>query len=193
MTGRSDDDFACPFAEWNLGGNIMVQGYVDDDGRSIVWYPGGSILDEDTLCIFREDDAAGGAPMLAVPCAALQAARDILSNDPAATDEGGARRAPQMAEPTIPTIRDTLDGLEDAIDGLTSLTSLKGLTCGEAADAVARIEPTKRLISEIASVLNDCASTIEDLYDYACPNPGAEDLVNRIDAILTTTSDNQEV
>lgn len=71
------------FTRWHLGGNIMVQGYVDDEGRSIVWYPAYCFgPDEATLCIFREDDEEWIDPILSVPCESLQAAIDILSNDP---------------------------------------------------------------------------------------------------------------
>lgn len=56
------------FKHWNLGGNLMAQGYIDSLGRSVVFYGADSIPDEPTLAIFTEDDEEWTQPVLWTPC-----------------------------------------------------------------------------------------------------------------------------
>ena len=56
------------FKRWCLGGNIMVDGYIDSLGRSVVFYGADSIPDEPTLAIFTEDDEEWTQPVLWTPC-----------------------------------------------------------------------------------------------------------------------------
>jgi hypothetical protein len=56
------------FKNWHLGGNLMVQGYVDSLGRSVVFYGADSIPDEPTLAIFPASDEEWTQPVLWTPC-----------------------------------------------------------------------------------------------------------------------------
>ena len=56
------------FEHWHLGGNIMVQGYVDSLGRSVVFYEANSIPDEPPLGIFPASDEEWTDPALWTPC-----------------------------------------------------------------------------------------------------------------------------
>ena len=56
------------FEHGHLGGNIMVQGYVDSLGRSVVFYEANSIPDEPTLGIFPASDEEWTDTALWTPC-----------------------------------------------------------------------------------------------------------------------------
>ena len=58
------------FERWNLGGNLMVDAYVREDGSCVVWYPDGhpeSETGDPTIAVFEDSDEEWTRPLILEP------------------------------------------------------------------------------------------------------------------------------
>ena len=67
------------FAEWNLGGNWLVQGAKLPDGSFAVWYEQGTDDNSPTFAIFRADDEEWTDPVVWIHCPTFDIASKYLS------------------------------------------------------------------------------------------------------------------
>ena len=67
------------FAEWNLGGNWLVQGTKLPDGSFAVWYEQGTDDNRPTFAIFRADDEEWTDPVVWIHCPTFDIASKYLS------------------------------------------------------------------------------------------------------------------